>query len=91
MVVQDFSKVSIEALMGKYIINKEILQKTIEEMDLSIRTYNCLKRAGMYTVENLINKTEDDMCKVRNMGRKCVDEIIEKLHLYDLKLMDEFK
>ena len=55
------------------------LELTIEELDLSVRSFNCLKRAGINTVENLINKTEDDMMKVRNLGRKSLEEVIAKL------------
>lgn len=56
------------------------LDVTIDELDLSVRSYNCLKRAGINTVRDLINKSEDDMIKVRNLGRKSLEEVIEKLH-----------
>jgi DNA-directed RNA polymerase subunit alpha len=59
---------------------------SIEEMDLSVRSYNCLKRAGIHTVEDLTKKSEDDMLKVRNLGRKSLDEVIAKLHSYGLDL-----
>jgi DNA-directed RNA polymerase subunit alpha len=59
---------------------------SIEEMDLSVRSYNCLKRAGIHTVEDLTKKSEDDMLKVRNLGRKSLDEVIAKLRSYDLDL-----
>jgi DNA-directed RNA polymerase subunit alpha len=52
---------------------------TIEELDLSVRSYNCLKRAGINTVQELTNKTEEDMMKVRNLGRKSLDEVKSKL------------
>ena len=52
---------------------------TIEELDLSVRSYNCLKRAGINTVEELTEKTEDDMMKVRNLGKKSLEEVIQKL------------
>ena len=52
---------------------------TIEELDLSVRSFNCLKRAGINTVEDLINKSEDDMMKVRNLGRKSLEEVLAKL------------
>lgn len=55
------------------------LEMTIEELDLSVRSFNCLKRAGINTVEDLINKTEEDMMKVRNLGRKSLDEVVAKL------------
>lgn len=66
-----------------------ILEMTIEEMDLSVRSYNCLKRANIHTVEDLTKKTEDDMLKVRNLGKKSLDEVIYKLESYGLKLMDK--
>ena len=69
--------------------NKLILEKTIEEMDLSVRSYNCLKRANIHTVEDLTKKTEDDMLKVRNLGKKSLDEVILKLESYGLKLQDK--
>ena len=57
-----------------------ILNMTIEELDLSVRSYNCLKRAGINTVEELTQKTEEDMIKVRNLGRKSLEEVELKLH-----------
>lgn len=57
-----------------------ILLMTIEELDLSVRSYNCLKRAGINTVEELTQKTEEDMIKVRNLGRKSLEEVEQKLH-----------
>ncbi len=67
----------------------KILEMTIEEMDLSVRSYNCLKRAGIHKVEDLTKKTEDDMLKVRNLGKKSLDEVIFKLHSYGLGLQDK--
>ena len=61
--------------MGK----EKVLEMTIEELDLSVRSFNCLKRAGINTVEDLINKSEEDMMKVRNLGRKSLEEVIAKL------------
>ena len=58
---------------------EKALEMTIEELDLSVRSFNCLKRANIHTVEDLINKTEDDMMKVRNLGRKSLEEVINKL------------
>ena len=58
---------------------EKVLEMTIEELDLSVRSFNCLKRAGINTVEDLINKSEDDMMKVRNLGRKSLEEVIQKL------------
>ena len=58
---------------------EKVLEMTIEELDLSVRSFNCLKRAGINTVEDLINKSEEDMMKVRNLGRKSLEEVIHKL------------
>lgn len=58
---------------------EKVLEMTIEELDLSVRSFNCLKRAGINTVEDLISKSEDDMMKVRNLGRKSLEEVIYKL------------
>mgnify|MGYP000731830337 CR=1 FL=1 len=65
------------------------LQMTIEELDLSVRSFNCLKRANINTVEDLISKTEDEMMKVRNLGRKSLEEVINKLAMMGLSLADE--
>lgn len=64
----------------------KLLEKPIEEMDLSVRSYNCLKRAGIVTIYDLTRRSEEDMLKVRNLGRKSLDEVIEKLHEYGLSL-----
>ena len=68
---------------------EKALEMTIEELDLSVRSFNCLKRAGINTVEDLTNKTEDDMMKVRNLGKKSLDEVINKLHSFGLDLRSE--
>ncbi len=65
---------------------QQILKMVIEDMDLSVRSYNCLKRANIHTVEDLTHKTEDDMLKVRNLGRKSLEEVIQKLESYGLAL-----
>lgn len=65
---------------------EKVLEMTIEELDLSVRSYNCLKRAGINTVEDLINKTEEDMMKVRNLGRKSLEEVLQKLNALGLSL-----
>ncbi len=65
------------------------LHKSIEDMDLSVRSYNCLKRAGIHTVEDLTQKTMDDMLKVRNLGKKSLDEITLKLHSYGLSFKEQ--
>ena len=57
-----------------------VLEMPIEDLELSVRSYNCLKRAGITTVEDLANKSEADMMKVRNLGKKSLDEVINKLH-----------
>ena len=62
---------------------------TIEELDMSVRSFNCLKRAGIDTVEDLINRTEDDMMKVRNLGKKSLEEVILKLQSLGLELKHE--
>ena len=64
----------------------KILEMTIEELDLSVRSYNCLKRAGINTVDDLISKTEEEMMKVRNLGRKSLEEVVSKLEALNLKL-----
>ena len=58
---------------------EKVLEMTIEELDLSVRSFNCLKRAGINTVEDLISKSEDDMMKVRNLGRKSLEEVVWKM------------
>ena len=67
----------------------KILAMAIEDMDLSVRSYNCLKRANIHTVEDLTRKTEDEMLKVRNLGRKSLDEVIIKLESYGLSLSNK--
>ena len=62
---------------------------TIEELDLSVRSFNCLKRAGINTVEDLINKSEDEMMKVRNLGRKSLEEVMAKLDSLGFTLTKE--
>ena len=68
---------------------QQILKMAIEEMDLSVRSYNCLKRANIHTVEDLTKKTEDDLLKVRNLGRKSLEEVIQKLESYGLALKQQ--
>ena len=64
----------------------KVLDLTIDELDLSVRSFNCLKRAGINTVEDLINKSEEDMMKVRNLGRKSLEEVIAKLNSFGFTL-----
>ena len=71
---------STEIMVEKDDKGKEkVLEMTIEELDLSVRSFNCLKRAGINTVEDLLSKSEEDMMKVRNLGRKSLEEVIWKL------------
>ncbi len=65
---------------------QQILSMKIEDMDFSVRSYNCLKRANIHTVEDLCRKTEDEMLKVRNLGKKSLDEVMQKLEAYGLTL-----
>jgi len=67
----------------------KVLEMTIEELDLSVRSFNCLKRVNINTVENLISKTEEEMIKVRNLGRKSLEEVIHKLAMMGLSLKSE--
>ncbi len=67
----------------------KVLEMTIEELDLSVRSFNCLKRANINTVEDLISKTEDEMMKVRNLGRKSLEEVMNKLAMMGLTLASE--
>ena len=90
-----FGDLSGEAYDTEIMVDKgedakeKVLEMTIEELDLSVRSFNCLKRAGINTVEDLTNKTEDDMMKVRNLGKKSLDEVINKLHSFGLDLRSE--
>ena len=67
----------------------QVLEMTIEELDLSVRSFNCLKRANINTVEDLISKTQDEMIKVRNLGRKSLEEVEHKLTMMGLSLADD--
>ena len=82
----------VEMMVEKDEKGKEkILEMTIEELDLSVRSFNCLKRAGINTVNDLIEKSAEEMMKVRNLGKKSFDEVKEKLHSlgYDLNSEDD--
>ncbi len=70
-------------------IRDKVLEMTIEELDLSVRSFNCLKRANINTVEDLISKTEDEMMKVRNLGRKSLEEVMNKLAMMGLSLASD--
>ena len=90
-----FIELSDNAMNAEIMVEKEetkkekVLEMTIEELDLSVRSYNCLKRASINTVEELVKKTEEDMMKVRNLGRKSLEEVINKLHALGLSLPSE--
>ena len=64
----------------------KVLEMPIEDMELSVRSYNCLKRANINTVQDLIKKSKSDMLKVRNLGLKSIEEVIQKLESYGLAL-----
>ncbi|MGQ9779033.1 MAG: DNA-directed RNA polymerase subunit alpha [Bacillota bacterium] len=87
-----FVKLSQTVSAAEIMVEKEeesknkLLEMTIEELDLSVRSYNCLKRAGINTVEDLTRKTEEDMMKVRNLGRKSLEEVQQKLEALGLSL-----
>jgi DNA-directed RNA polymerase subunit alpha len=90
-----FVRLTDEARDAEIMVEKEedkkekVLEMTIEELDLSVRSYNCLKRAGINTVQELIMKSEEDMMKVRNLGRKSLEEVQEKLEELGLGLRRE--
>ena len=87
-----FIDLSENAKTAEVMIEKEdnekekVLEMSIDELELSVRSYNCLKRAGINTVEELCNKTSDDMMKVRNLGRKSLEEVLAKLKELGLQL-----
>ena len=80
------TKVMVEKAETK---RERILEMPIEDLELSVRSYNCLKRAGISTVQDLANKTEADMMKVRNLGKKSLDEVVNKLHSLELNFASE--
>lgn len=90
-----FINLSEQAKNSDIMVEKEedykekVLEMTIEELDLSVRSYNCLKRAGINNVEDLSKKTQEDMIKVRNLGRKSMEEVIAKLEALGLTLAEE--
>ena len=77
-----------ESIMAEKTDNEKekVLDLTIDELDLSVRSFNCLKRAGINTVEDLIGRSEEDMMKVRNLGRKSLEEVIAKLNSFGFTL-----
>ena len=81
---------NVEIMVEREETKKEkVLEMTIEDLDMSVRSFNCLKRAGIDTVEDLTNRTEEDMIKVRNLGKKSLEEVIQKLHSLGLDLRKE--
>ena len=90
-----FVDLSEDGYHGEIMVEKDdngkekVLEMTIEELDLSVRSFNCLKRAGINTVEDLINKSEDEMMKVRNLGKKSLEEVIQKLQSLGFNLSKE--
>lgn len=90
-----FMNLSESAAKTEVLVNKpdskgnEVLKMTIEELDLSVRSYNCLKRAGVNTVEDLAGKTEEDMMRVRNLGKKSLEEVLQKMDSLGLSLQKE--
>ena len=90
-----FVELSDEAKSAEIMVEREetkkekVLEMTIEELDLSVRSFNCLKRAGIDTVEDLTSSTEADMIKVRNLGKKSLEEVIQKLQSLGLSLKKE--
>ncbi|MGN1101401.1 MAG: DNA-directed RNA polymerase subunit alpha [Huintestinicola sp.] len=93
--LKSFSNLSDESAITELIVapddkgKEKILEMTIEELDLSVRSFNCLKRAGINTVEDLISKSEEEMMKVRNLGKKSFDEVKEKLQSLGFDLSSE--
>ena len=70
-------------------MKEKVLEMSIEDLELSVRSFNCLKRAGISTVEDLSKKTESEMLKVRNLGKKSFDEVTNKLHALGLEFAEE--
>jgi len=90
-----FTDLSQTMSVGSTVVDKvtevkdKIMEMTIEELDLSVRSFNCLKRANINTVEDLVSKTQEEMIKVRNLGRKSLEEVIQKLAMMGLSLASE--
>jgi DNA-directed RNA polymerase subunit alpha len=90
-----FTDLSQTISVGSTVVEKveavkdKIMEMTIEELDLSVRSFNCLKRANINTVEDLVSKTQDEMIKVRNLGRKSLEEVIQKLAMMGLSLASD--
>ena len=90
-----FVELSDEAKRAEIMVEREetkkekVLEMTIEELDMSVRSFNSLKRSGINTVEELTNKTEEDMMRIRNLGKKSLEEIIQKLHSLGLSFRND--
>lgn len=90
-----FTDLSSSMNVGSTVVEKteavkdKVMEMTIEELDLSVRSFNCLKRANINTVEDLVSKTQDEMIKVRNLGRKSLEEVIQKLAMMGLSLASD--
>ena len=90
-----FTDLSQSLSMGSTVVEKteavkdKVMEMTIEELDLSVRSFNCLKRANINTVEDLVSRTQDEMIKVRNLGRKSLEEVIQKLAMMGLSLASD--
>ena len=90
-----FTDLSSSMNMGSTVVEKteavkdKVMEMTIEELDLCVRSFNCLKRANINTVEDLVSRTQDEMIKVRNLGRKSLEEVIQKLAMMGLSLASD--
>ncbi len=90
-----FTDLSQSLGMGSTVVEKteavkdKVMEMTIEELDLSVRSFNCLKRANINTVEDLVSRTQDEMIKVRNLGRKSLEEVVQKLSMMGLSLASD--
>ena len=84
--MSDEARSAVTMVEPEEVKRDKILEMSIDDLDLSVRSFNCLKRAGIDTVEDLIARTEEDMIKVRNLGRKSLDEVIKKLESLGLSL-----
>ena len=69
--------------------SKKMLETSIDDLDLSVRAYNCLKRAGILTIRDLVEKSENEMMKIRNLGKKSLKEVIDKIKDMGLKFRNE--
>ena len=90
-IIADLNAISnVSGLMQEKQVDNitKTLETPIEEIEFSVRAYNCLKRAGIHTVQDLINKREVEVTKIRNLGKKSLKEVIDKVHEMDLKFRD---